>query len=170
MKRLSADSVVLGGISVAVLAALLPGQTIPARPPSSSGQVMREIDDRATGDQWLLVRDAANPGGPGRMVRVASGEGDSKGESAGEPAQPCAQCAAHAAERPVVPPMIRAGDKVIVEEHSAVADARLEATALGSAGMGAEFQARLKIGGKAVRVAALGPGRAELMPEPKAHP
>jgi hypothetical protein len=135
------------------------------------GPVVREIDDRATGDRWVLVRDVANPGGPGRMLRVAGGDGDSGEKIAGAGLHSSAQSAAHAAAAPpVAPPMICAGDRVMVEEHSAVVDARLEATAMGSAGMGAEFQARLKIGGKMVRVIALGPGRAELAPEAKAHP
>jgi hypothetical protein len=134
------------------------------------GRVMREIIDGATGDRWLLVRDAAHSGGPGRMVRVARGDEDSRRESKNEPAQPGTQSAAHAAPGPVTAPAIRAGDAVMVEEHSPVVDARLEATALGSAEAGAELEARLKMGGKTVRVKALGPGRAELVPEPKAHP
>ena len=42
----------------------------------------------------------------------------------------------------------------MVEEHTAVVDARLEAVALGPAAKGGEFRARLKIGGKVVRVIA----------------
>jgi hypothetical protein len=112
-----------------------------------SGQVVRVIDDGANGDRWLLVRDATNSGGPGRMVRLAS-----------------------AAAGSMIRPVIHAGDALVVEEHTAVVDARLEATALGSAVIGAVFQARLKIGGEAVRVVALGPGRADLMPEAKGQP
>ena len=67
-------------------------------------------------------------------------------------------------------PMIRSGDALIVAEHTAVVDARLEATSLGPAVAGAEFPARLRIGGKVVRVIALAPGRAELAPEQKAQP
>lgn len=63
--------------------------------------------------------------------------------------------------------MIRAGDALIVEEHTAVVDARLEAIALGSASKDAQFKARLKIGGRVVRVTALGPGGAMLEPEDK---
>lgn len=123
-------------------------------PATSSGQdrgpilshVIREIDDAATGDRWLLVHDANDAGGPGRMVRIANAAADSATD-----------------------PVIHAGDTLVVEEHRAVVDARLAATAMGSATVGAEFAARLKIGGKVVRVVALGPGRAELKPVAKAQ-
>jgi hypothetical protein len=59
---------------------------------------------------------------------------------------------------------------VIVEEHTSVIDARLEAVALGSAAVGAEFKARLKIGGKVLRVVALAAGRAEMTPGSEAQP
>ena len=61
--------------------------------------------------------------------------------------------------------MIHAGDALVVEEHTAVVDARLEAVALAPAAVGAEFSARLKVGGKVVRAGALAAGRAVLAPE-----
>jgi hypothetical protein len=134
------------------------------------GEVIRVIDDGATGDRWLLVKNAGDPGGPGRMVRVASANARSKEEAGSELARHGAQHAMNAAAGSAVHPVIRAGDRLIVEEHSAVVDARLEAIATGSAVVGAEFEARLKIGGKVVKVMALAPGRAELAPETKAQP
>ena len=104
------------------------------------------------------------------MVRVASANAGSKAAAQSEPARRSTYRAANAARGPAVHPMIRAGDRLIVEEHSAVADARLEATSMGSAAVGAEFEARLKIGGKVVKVTALAPGKAELAPETKAQP
>ncbi len=119
-------------------------------PPSghsqATAQVIREIDDAATGDRWLLFKDASDPAGPGRMARVES-------------------AAVGSANRPV----IHAGDALVVEEHTAVVDAQLEATALGLAAVDAEFRARLKIGGKLIRVVALGPGRARFKPETRAQ-
>ena len=56
--------------------------------------------------------------------------------------------------------VIHSSDKLILEEHTAVADARLKAVALGSAASGGEFRARLEIGGKIVAAVAVGPGRA----------
>jgi hypothetical protein len=62
----------------------------------------------------------------------------------------------------VAVPIIHPGDPVLVEEHSAVVDAVLEAVALGPAVEGGLFPARLKVGGRVLRVAAVAPGRAEL--------
>ena len=66
--------------------------------------------------------------------------------------------------------MIHTGDALMVEEHTAVVDARLEAVALEPAVMGARFKARLKIGGKVVRVVAVSPGRASFAPEGEVAP
>ncbi len=136
----------------------------------SAGEEVRVVDDGATGDRWLLLRDGADPGGPGRMVRVESAESGSENGAGSEPAQASPQRAAHAAAGSAIHPVVRAGDAIVVEEHTKVVDARLEATALASAGPGSEFQARLKIGGKVIRVVALGQGRAELEPDTKARP
>jgi flagella basal body P-ring formation protein FlgA len=62
-------------------------------------------------------------------------------------------------------PVIRAGDRLTVEEHTAVVDAVLEARALAAAAMGAALDVRLTIGGRVVRAVALGPGRAALQSE-----
>jgi hypothetical protein len=122
---------------------------------AAGGQLYREIDDPHTGDRWLLVRNEQFPGGPGRLVRVVAHTG-----AAGQ----------IAAGRAVAPPVIRPGDWVIVEEHTAVVDAVLKARALHPAVLGAVFDVRLAIGGRVVRVVALGPGRAALAPETGARP
>jgi hypothetical protein len=158
-------------IAALVVAAALPaaGQTAPAGAPSAEqrpGHVVREIDDSATGDRWLLVRDRANPAGPGRMVRIQATKADSTNGIEGVQTRKGTQSAGAAPLRPV----IHAGDAVIVEEHTSVVDARLEAVALGSAAVGAQFKARLRIGGKVLRVVALAAGRAELTPEREAQP
>jgi hypothetical protein len=122
------------------------------------GKVFGEIDDPHSGDRWLLLRNPSHPGGPGRLVMSARPEGAQAGE-AGNRTRP-----------PEVTPMIRAGDSLIVEEHTAVVDARLEAVALSTASKGAAFEARLMIGGRTIRAVALGRGRAELVPENEAQP
>jgi hypothetical protein len=104
---------------------------------------LREIDDPHSGARWLLVKDLAHPGGPGHLVRVK------RDETAG------------AGSRLAVP-MIHTGDHVVVEEHSEVVDAVLEAVALGPAVEGGLFSARLNVGGRVLRVAAIAPGRAQL--------
>jgi hypothetical protein len=67
-------------------------------------------------------------------------------------------------------PVLRAGDRLIVEEDTPVVAAHLEATALGLATVGGELDVRLKIGGKVVRAVALGPGRAALKTPRGARP
>jgi hypothetical protein len=125
------------------------------------GEIFREIDDPHTGDRWLVMRDAANPAGPGRLVLVEAGEATSGRGTAGDVRQ-TGDTARNVAR---LRPLIRAGDALVVEEHTRVVDAKLEAVALGPAAMGAEFRARLKVGGKVVRVVAVAAGRAVLVPE-----
>jgi len=115
---------------------------IAAHAADSHPRILRTITDPHTGRQWLLVANEQNPAGPGRLV---SASGD---------------LAAHRdGSRPAL--AIHAGDRIVVEEHSAVVNAYLEATALEPAAAGSQFNARLKIGGKVVKAVALGPGRAE---------
>jgi hypothetical protein len=119
----------------------------------------REIDDPRDGARWLLSRDVQRPGGPGVLTRA---------DRAPSPSQFPKPGARQGETAPV--PVIRAGDRLILEEHSAVIDARLEAIALAPAAVGFELQARLSIEGKVVRARALAPGRAVLEPEKDGQP
>lgn len=119
--------------------------------PAQEG-IVREIDDPHTGDRWLLMRNGQFPGGPGRLV-LARAHFDATGASARLTGQ---------ADKGQVIPVIHAGDRLIVEEHTAVVDAVLEARALNPATAGAPLDVRLTIGGSVVRVVALGPGHAVL--------
>lgn len=123
-------------------------------------RVLRQIEDPSTGALWLLLRDRERPAGPGRLVLAREQFRTQNAKSSGG-AQPLP-----AAEWPV----IHAGDAVVVEEHTAVVDARLAAMAQGPAVKGAQFKARLKIGGNVVRVVALAPGRASIAPESDVTP
>jgi hypothetical protein len=121
----------------------------------ASGEIVREIDDPHTGNRWLLMRDPSHPGGPGRLVAVASVRIRSSREGPGvEPLRP----------------VIHSGERLIVEENTAVVEARLEAVALGPAVIGSPLDVRLRIGGKVVRAVALAPGRASLQPEMEVRP
>lgn len=126
-----------------------------------SGEIVREIDDPHTGDRWLLLRNDHVPGGPGRLVLVAvtrNSSGSATLRTAGQ------------AREAQFLPVIRAGDRLIVEEHTARVDAVLEARALNPAAPGSAFNVRLMIGGNVVRAIALGPGRAALQPETGIRP
>jgi hypothetical protein len=149
----------LGAALLAVVAASAAhGQTNPdlrilvssSEPEPASGEIVREIDDLHTGARWLLMRDPVHPGGPGRLVLVGGLRGIVR------PSEPGIE--------PLLP-VIHAGDRLIVEEHTAVVEARLEAVALGPAVIGSPLDARLKIGGNVVRVVAMAPGRAAFLAE-----
>jgi hypothetical protein len=116
-------------------------------------EVVREIDDPSTGRQWLLERDSNRPGGPGHLVLA--------GESSGS--QP-SQRAGSAPGSSAAVPVIRAGDRLVVEEDTPLVEARLEAVALNAAMAGALLKVRLAIGGRVVSALAVAPGRAELAP------
>jgi len=117
---------------------------------------IREIDDPQTGDRWLLVRDTDRPGAPGRMVLVSGAGQGVRGVSAKNRGN--ALLVNFASFRPV----IRGGDRVVVEESTPLVEARLEGVALGPAATGATLNVRLKINGGVVRAVALGPGRAAM--------
>jgi hypothetical protein len=125
------------------------------------GEVVREIDDPHTGDRWLLVRNDQVPGGPGRLVLIAAHRHPSGGA--------ILRTAGPAGDVEILP-VIRAGDRLIVEEHTARVDAVLEALALNPAAPGSALDVRLAIGGNVVRAIALGPGRAALQQETGARP
>jgi len=125
------------------------------------GEVAREIDDPHTGDRWLLMRNDQVPGGPGRLVLVAAHR-NAAGGAAPRAAGPTGDAQ--------ILPVIRAGDRLILEEHTARVDAVLEARAMNPAAPGASLDVRLTIGGSVVRAIALGPGRAALQTETRARP
>lgn len=131
-----------------------PGANDPVEP------VVREIHDPFTGDRWVLVRDPNCPGGPGRMVlaerAICVG---------GKQFEGYAYCARIGPARAVEFPVIHSGDRLIVEEHSRVVEARFAAVALGNAPAGAQLKVRLAIGGKVVRAVALAAGEAVLVME-----
>ncbi len=123
-------------------------QTVAVRNPRPQtvgvpARILREVKDPHTGETWLLLQNAVDPAGPGRMVR--SGQG-----------------AAAGTRQQAETPIIRSGDRLVVEERGAVVEAQLEATALEPAASGSALRARLKIGGRVIRVVAVAPGRAEV--------
>jgi len=120
-------------------------------------EIVREIDDPYTGDRWLLMHNRQFPGGPGRLVLAAARRKASGGVA----------CQSEEAQ---LIPVIHAGDRLIVEEHTAVVDAVLEARALNPAAVGAPLNVRLTIGGNVVRVVALGPRHAALLAEAGKRP
>lgn len=125
---------------------------------AAQGELVREIDDPYLGNRWLLVRDSSHPGGPGRLLLVSAARRTATSARQRMQAGP-------AVETPA--PVIRSGESVVVEEHTRMVDARLEAVALGPATAGSEFNVRLSIGGRIVRAVAVAYGRAALAEEPR---
>jgi hypothetical protein len=125
--------------------------------PVPDAKVLRELDDPATGNLWLVMRDPNHPAGPGRLV-LAERRTDCE-ETHCVPKQPVPEL-----------PIIHTGDAVTVEEHTIVLDIRLQAVALEPSLQGASFKARLKIGGKVARVMAIAPGHAVFLPESEVKP
>jgi hypothetical protein len=121
-------------------------------------EVLSEIDDPVNGDRWLMRRNQENPAGPGRLIRIPGHAPDSDSRQS------------VAVPDPIDIPIIRAGDRLIVEEHTRVADSFLEARALNPAVAGAALDVRLTIGGKVLRAVAVGPGHAALQPEKGTRP
>lgn len=126
--------------------------------PYATREIIREIDDPATGDRWLLERDAQPPGGPGRMVLVGYGKVSAPSMRAQ------AVFAGNRPESGAGAPLIHTGDLLIVEEHTRLLDAVLEATALAPAREGETFRVRLSIGGRVAKAVAVAPGHALLSP------
>jgi hypothetical protein len=117
-------------------------------------KMIRIIRDPHNGMLWQLERGAhGNSGGPGRMVLLSDREASQVDLSR----FPVGPAMTDQGTRRLV---IRSGDRLVIEERSSLVDARLEAISLGAATQGAEFNARLLIGGKILRAVALGPGHA----------
>lgn len=104
----------------------------------------RVIEDPHLGRRWVLSRDPKHPGGPGTLAEQRAGE-RVKSETAQK-----------------APLVIRAGDRVLVEENTRVARGLFEAVALSTARQGERFRLRLVVGGRVVRGIAIAPGRAML--------
>lgn len=122
------------------------------------GETVRTILDLATGTCWRLERDGGHPGGPGRLVRIGRLEPDCKRAARGPQARGARGVIRAGA------PVIRAGERIVLEEKTAVIEARLEAVALEPGWLGTAMRVRLAMGGKVLHAVVLGPGRARLSP------
>jgi hypothetical protein len=130
----------------------------------AADEIVREIDDPTTGDRWLLERDSQHPGGPGRMVLAA------QGKALPPPARASIEDAGKRFETNTPVALIRSGDRLIVEEHTRLVDAVLEAIALVPAREGEALRVRLSIGGRVMNAVAIAPGRALLSSDSGAQP
>jgi hypothetical protein len=161
-------------LAAALFVGAIPGHAQPGDPPSTqkivasgefgppaspivAGTVLREILDPHLGDRWLLVRDFENPGGPGRLVLAQS-------------KVPSELPGAHSPQPQFASPVIRTGERIILEEHTPHVDAALEAVALGPATPGSVLRVRLQVGGHVVRAIAIRAGHVVLAREMEKQP
>jgi len=113
-----------------------------------AAHVEHALVDPATQTKWVVQADPQHPGGPGRLVPLRSASTSVASETLNS-------SRAHS--------VIRAGDRLIVEETTQMLVARYAAVALAPAAIGDTFLARFAVGMKPVPVRALGPGRAALL-------
>jgi hypothetical protein len=113
------------------------------------GEVRREITDPCLGQHWQLVVDSGHPGWPARMVLLNQNgkqlvnrvrKGSSHAGPAGLEQAGLEQAGSVSDMQSMV---IRAGDRVTVDQDSDVLRARFEAVALESAGRGEMLRVRL---------------------------
>jgi hypothetical protein len=157
--KVVAAGVLLGGdlMGAPVPASVASSTGATASAPAAPTRALREIADPGADIRWRLVRDPTHPAGPGRLVPISVSEDDARGPSGARPA-------ARGGEEPLAPlaRVILAGDRIVVEESTPIASVRLAAVALVPARAGDLFLARLEVGGRAVRVIALGSGHGRL--------
>lgn len=125
-------------------------------------RVIRSFEDAGTHQSWTVVQDKKQPAAPARLVGAAilPTAGRASAEESGEESLQMASRL-----------IIHSGDSLIVDEHTAIVDARLQATALGAAAQGERLRVRLKIGDRIVPAIAIEPGRAEILsPTREARP
>jgi hypothetical protein len=122
-------------------------------------RAVRAIEDRGTHQHWLVLEDLSRPTAPALFVQAP-------GDLSCVPPRPT-----EAGSRLTLPvpefslPAIRAGDPIVLFEHTPISDAELEATALKAAAVGQPLTVRLKFGGHIVHAIANAPGRATVSAE-----
>ena len=125
----------------------------------TAGGAIREIDDSANGDRWLLFHDENQPGGPGRLIRVENLDRGCAAVTLGRARSGIVYSALRSSKI-----VIHSGDTLLVEQHTAVVDAVLDATALEPGIPGGTLKVRLKVNDKVVLAVAKEEGRAGLAP------
>jgi len=120
---------------------------------------VREIDDAGAGSRWMLFRDRNHPEKPGRLVLDESRTTADKSRGC-ESVLVREPLATTNTARKIV---IRAGDRLAIQERTSRVDLQLEGTALAPAAAGDILNVRLRFG-TTVRAIAVKPGQAALMP------
>lgn len=127
---------------------------------SSNGcqlETTRVIADATTHRLWLLKRNYKRPAAPASLVPLST-----ESPCAFFLTKACGECS-HLKSHGQVVPVIRAGDTLILSEHTAVSDLRVEAVALSAADAGEVMTVRMKAGGRLFHALVTAPGQATLL-------
>jgi hypothetical protein len=128
--------------------------------------IRRDFLDPCLGLHWQLMDDPKHPGGPGRLVQLREMAVADAGKRFAE--ANVASLDATPLKAPLLPVVIRAGERITVEQETPVLHARLTAVALESGAVGDRLRVRLNAGknaamgtaGPVIAVVATGKGLA----------
>jgi hypothetical protein len=111
-------------------------------------RALREFEDPATHQHWLLIRDRSRATGPALFVKQWPHSTCVPFDLGKVNSGLALRARVHSV------PVIHPGDQIVLIEHTIVSDAELEATALGEAAVGDSLLVRIKYGGLTVRAIA----------------
>jgi hypothetical protein len=134
-----------------------------------AGKPLRSIDDPELNTRWLLLRDAANPGAPARMVEAPTassydGAADIPGGCTRVSAADC-QLRARSNKGAA----ISSGQEILLWSRDSSSQIALHAKALSAGRVGDEITALLDVFHTKVHVRVLSEGRAEMLQTAQAH-
>jgi|SRR5579872_2808297 len=154
-------SIGLGGIHAVCQTPMKPDESY------TRSLIVRSQND-TTSSCWVLARADATAGGPGQwhflQQRRCPVSTKTSIREAGLTASSSHIPGVHTV------PLIRAGDQIVVEDHSSLVAASFRARALDSACAGESLRVRLSFAATVIRVEAVGPGTALLTRESGMHP
>jgi hypothetical protein len=132
-----------------------------------AGKPFRSIDDPELNTRWLLLRDAANPGAPARMVEAppASSDGGATDIPGNCTRASAARCQPRT--RSNKGPAVSSGQEILLLSRDSSSQIALHAKALSAGQVGDEIIALLDVFHTKVHARVLTEGRAEMLQTPR---
>jgi hypothetical protein len=112
------------------------------------GEIHNEIADPCLGHHWQLVIDPIHPDWPGRLILLDQNAQNTQNTQNRNQSDNRVQTGPKRSVSDMQSMVIRAGDRVTVDQDSGVLDARFEAVALESAWAGEKLRVRLIVAGR----------------------
>ena len=122
-------------------------------------RVLRSFDDPGTAQQWFLLRDPSQPARPAKLIVVVHHRSDRTDRVSGRRSHSVTEGSGSDL------PLVRAGDKIVLSEHSPGVESRFEATALSTASLGHVVSVRVDVWGRVLQAVVTGDARAEIQAE-----